>query len=159
MYITDNGPISVELDKSDVIEDLQEFKTDEALAEDLVERVPPLSGWRSTLETVCTGHHPGDQGGTAPPECEDPLITMFTSMQVSEVRRKVIHSNTIINWSSMGSCVELVLYVEDINSSFAHFALHRGWIIEKIPFKLFGTIIIYMNIIFTSISLIKIIYI
>jgi len=63
-------------------------------------------------------------------------------MQVSDVTRKVVHSNTIINWSSLGSCVELVLYVEgvNINSSMAQLALRRGWIIEKIPFKLFGTI-------------------
>jgi len=64
---------------------------------------------------------------------------MFTSIHDCHGgHRERIHNNTLINWSSLGSCVQLVLYFNDTDSELASFAREHRWRVEPVPYAIFG---------------------
>ena len=46
--------------------------------------------------------------------CRSPILTMFTAMHDADGSREHIHNNTILNWASLGKCVQHILYIEDV---------------------------------------------
>jgi len=102
--------------------------------------VPPTVDWEWQRDLDCTIRSFSDHTGILD-GCALPILTVFTTMNDSseesvECVRK--QHNTIINWASLGSCVQPVLYVNDTDSDLADFALKNGWLVQSVPHTIQG---------------------
>jgi len=58
-------------------------------------------------------------------------------MDDSDTDREPIHSNTIENWTALGTCISRLLFVNQSNN-LSLLAESHGWMIVKIPRMLYG---------------------
>jgi len=69
-------------------------------------------------------------------KCVHPILTMFTTVMDDDPDRDIIHNNTFINWSALGSCVRTILYVNNTRIPMATLAESYNWQIQTVPHQL-----------------------